>query len=56
MTDVDWNEFHEFEASPVKKGGAPDKSAKGVQVKTEDSSQESEGLIQQSRPSEEQNS
>lgn len=56
MTDVDWNEFHEFEASPVKKGGAPDKSAKAVHVKMEDSSEESEGLIQQSRPSEEHNS
>ena len=55
MTDVDWNEFREFEASPVRKGGAPDNSAKAGQVMEAENSEESGVIGQQSQPSEEQN-
>jgi hypothetical protein len=55
MTDVDWNEFREFEASPVKKGGASEDGAKVPQVKLEaEDGEEQGGLDQQSQPAEEQ--
>ena len=55
MADVDWNAFHEFQASPVKKGGALDRSAKAVQVKKESGNGEEHGeLTQQHQPSDEQ--
>lgn len=55
ITDVDWNEFREFEASPGKKTSALEDSAKVVQVKLEpDDGKESEDVNQESLPSEEQ--
>ena len=55
MTDVDWNEFHEFQASPMRKGSGLDRSAKAVRVKEEPDDIEERGkLTQHSQPSEEQ--
>ena len=45
MTNVDWNEFHDFQASPVRKGSAPDKSTKAVHVKEEPDNSEEHGEL-----------
>ena len=56
MTDADWNEFNEFQASPLKKGPDSERGVKAVKVKMEPGhSEESGGLTHQREHSEEQN-
>jgi hypothetical protein len=57
MTDVDWNEFNEFDASPVKKGGGTGQGVQAVEVKIEPggANEESREIAQQGQPSGKQN-
>lgn len=47
MTDADWNEFNEFQASPLKKGPGSERSGKGVEVKMEPGHSEESGVLTQ---------
>ena len=52
MTEVDWNEFHEFDASPVKKGvDAEHRIAKTAEVKKEPNAGQESAVVQLNQPS-----